>query len=151
MNERTHRYDGDFETMSWHDNTIYGVDLVSNGETSELRLDIDYLLEWVCGRLGRARFWVAPAALVFEHVTDLSIRIDAMTSAHQVAIVLPTISQVYREAIEDQRVCLDRPYYRWHIDLCAPGGELTFGASGFRQQLRREAVLTDEQHYPGDR
>ena len=40
------------------------------------------------------------------------------------------------------RVCFDRPYYRWRIELNWPkDGHISFAASGFSQVLRAAAVL----------
>jgi len=57
-----------------------------------------------------------------------------------------SIAQVEREPIRDQKVYLDRPYYRWRIRLNWPaGGEIAFGAFGFTQTLRAAPVVTDSQ------
>ena len=46
----------------------------------------------------------------------------------------------------DQKVYLDRPYYRWRIRLNWPdASEISFGAVGFTQTLRAEPVLTEKQ------
>ena len=60
--------------------------------------------------------------------------------------MLPSIARIDRDPIQDQRVFLDRPYYRWCIRLNGtPDGEISFGAYGFTQTLRREPVLCDVQ------
>ncbi len=57
-----------------------------------------------------------------------------------------SIHVIERERIADQKVYLDRPYYRWKIALNWPeGGQITFGAVGFTQMLRAQPVLTDNQ------
>jgi hypothetical protein len=56
------------------------------------------------------------------------------------------IDDVARERIVDQKICLDRPYYRWRIAFNWPrGGAIRFGASGFTQALRAAPVLQDQQ------
>jgi hypothetical protein len=48
--------------------------------------------------------------------------------------------------IREQKVYLDRPYYRWRIGMNWPdASEITFGAVGFTQTLRAEPVLTEKQ------
>lgn len=140
----------DFERLSWHDNLIYGwafetADPEAGDWRSELVLDIDHIVEWV--RTGeRMRFRVAPAQLVFHGVTGFACALDWGASGDQVGLQLPSIDRIEREPITEQRVFLDRPYYRWRIALNAPaGGYLSFGAVDFTQTLRTEPVLQDEQ------
>ncbi len=143
--------EADFERMSWHDDTIYGLrfdigDPERNDWRSDLVLDIDHIVEWICGEAGGARFRVAPASLTFHHVTDLNIAIDWGDSGGQTALHEVSIDALTRERVEHQKICLDRPYYRWRIALNWPqGGEIGFGASGFTQSLRAEPLLCDQQ------
>ena len=116
-----------FDALSWHDNTLYGLraeigDPDRGTWHSRLLLDIDYILEWVCATDGRARFQVAPASLVFEDVTDLRLSLDQGDSGCSVAIQLPTIDRIERERLSDQKICLDRPYWRWRICFNQPQG-----------------------------
>lgn len=145
MRRRTH---DDFDEISWHDDEIWGLELrvgdPDRGDwTSDLFLDIDHIVEWV--RTGDGiRFRVAPADLVFHGATDLRIEIDSGTGEQQVALVLPSIARIERAAIREQRVFLDRPYYRWSIRLNGtPAGEIGFGAWGFTQTLRRAPVVCE--------
>lgn len=140
----------DFDQLSWHDNEIYGFEFhIGDPEkddwTSDLVLDIDHIAEWV--RKGDTfEFLIAPATLVFHGVTDPRINIDSGTAGYQVAIPLPSIAEIEREPIAEQKVYLDRPYYRWRIRLNGtPDGEIVFGAYGFTQTLRREPVLCEQQ------
>jgi hypothetical protein len=60
--------EADFDQLSWHDCHIWGVELragdADEGDwTSDLALDIDFIVEWLCGVAGGAQFRVAPAAL----------------------------------------------------------------------------------------
>jgi hypothetical protein len=58
-----------------------------------------------------------------------------------------SIGQIVRELIKDQRVYLDRPYYRWRIVLNWPaGGEIAFGAVGFTQTLLADPIVSERQH-----
>ena len=139
----------DFDQLSWHDNEIYSVEFrVGDPErgdwTSDLVLDIDYIVEWVRGPNG-IQFSVAPATLIFHGATDLHMELASGTDGHQVSLTLPSIAAIERERVTDQKVFLDRPYYRWIIRLNGfPHGQIVFGAVGFTQKLRREPVLCDQ-------
>ena len=151
MAETTHT-EADFETLSWHDCHIWGLafHVGDPGEadwTSDLVLDIDFIVEWICGAQDRAQFRVAPATLAFHGVTDPRIGIDWGNSGFRVALHGIAIDRIERERVADQKVFLDRPYYAWRIRLNWPeAGEITFGAVGFTQTLLAEPVVTDRQH-----
>ena len=139
----------DFEQLSWHDCSIWGLELraIDVEGTSELALDIDFIVEWLCGVDRPAQFRVAPATLVFHGVTDLRVVIGSTHAGHyQVALYPAQIDRITRRRIEDQRVFLDRPYYAWSIPLNDPTpGLIEFGAYGFTQTLRAQPVLTEAQ------
>lgn len=143
--------EADFKRLSWHDCHIWAVEIHAGDPdegdfTSDLALDIDFIVEWICGVGGRpGRFRVAPANLVFHGVTDPRIDVDWGRSNHQVSVHPLSIGCIEREPIANQRVFLDRPYYEWKLRLNWPeGGEIVFGAVGFTQTLRAEPVLTDQ-------
>ena len=145
--------DADFERLSWHDCHVWGLELRvgdphEDDWTSDLVLRLDYILEWICGVDGGGQFRVAPAELVFHGVTDPEVGIRWGQSGFQVSLSLPSIDRIERALVQDQRVFLDRPYYRWRVGLNWPdGGELAFGAVGFTQTLLGEPLLTqDRQH-----
>jgi hypothetical protein len=153
-----HASRADFDDLSWHDNALYGLRLDVGDPSrddwhSDLALDIDHIVEWLCGVDRRVRFRIAPATLTFHDVTDLTVAIDCGDSGGQVALHPLSIDAITRERIREQKICLDRPYYRWRIALNLPrGGAITFGASGFTQILRAEPVVRDEQQLsPADR
>lgn len=145
--------EADLDRLSWHDNHIYGFqilvgDVEANDWMSDLLLDLDYIVEWVPDRESASgmSFRVAPATLAFHGVTDLSIKVDWEYSGFQVALHEMSIDRIFRDAIRDQKVYLDRPYYAWHIRLNWPAaGEIRFGAVGFTQTLRSEPILTPHQ------
>ena len=143
--------ESDFDALSWHDCRIWAVEFRTGdpGEqdwTSDLALDIDFILEWHCGTLGSVQFRIAPASLVFHGVTDPNLNIDWGTSGFQVAPYDITIDRIQREPVREQKVFLDRPYFSWRIMLNSPrAGILSFGAVGFTQHLRGEPVLADKQ------
>ena len=130
----------------WHDNVVYGLSF-DRGEPdegdwrSDLVLDIDHIVEWLCGAPGDFHFRVAPANSRFHDVTDFSIAVDQGDSGGRNAMFEWSIDRV-------DRLRLDRPfdYWRWTIHLHAnPGGRIAFCASGFTQHLRAEPVLVAEQ------
>jgi hypothetical protein len=143
--------EADFDRLSWHDCHIWGVALRAGDPdagdwTSELALDLDFIVEWICGVGGGGQFRVAPATLVFQGVTDPKIDIDWGRSGFQASLHPASIATIERELIRDQKVYLDRPYYRWRIRLNWPdSSEITFGAAGFTQTLRAEPILTERQ------
>jgi hypothetical protein len=140
----------DFETLSWHDCHVWGLalrpgDPDAGDWRSDLVLDIDFIVEWLCGVDGATRFRVAPADLAFHGVTDLQVRVD-WDGGGQVALHPLSIGGIERRTVSDQTVYLDRPYYRFTIHLSWPqGGIITFGAVGFTQTLRAEPVVTASQ------
>ncbi len=144
--------EADFDRLSWHDCHIWGIELRAGDpddgdSTSDLAFEIDFIVEWICGVDGAGQFRVAPATLVFHGVTDPKIAIDWGRSAFQVSLHPASIDHVERELIRDQKVYLDRPYYRWRIQLNWPASsEITFGAVGFTQMMRAEPVLTEKQY-----
>jgi hypothetical protein len=148
--------DKDFDQLSWHDCHIWGIgwrtgDPDKQDWTSDLEFDIDYIVEWVCTAPTECRFRVAPAMLVFHGITDSRINIDWGDSSLQVSLHPISIDGIDREPIQNQKVFLDRPYYRWKVRLNWPqSSEISFGAVGFTQTLRTEAVWTDQQYLSCD-
>ena len=147
-----HLTGADFERLSWHDCTLYSLridvgDYTRGDWRSELVLDIDFIAEWV--KEGEAiRFRIAPATLTFHDATDLKLDLDWGDSSCQNALSEASISEITRTRLDpsQQKICLDRPYYRWRIELNWPkGGIVTFGASSFTQKLRAEPLTNDEQ------
>jgi hypothetical protein len=69
------------DEISWHDNLVYGLlfnvgDVAKGDWRSELVLDIDHIVEWICGTDSYAWFRVAPATLTFHDVTDLRVNFN---------------------------------------------------------------------------
>ena len=142
----------DFEHLSWHDCHIWGVNLrVGDPEdddwTSDFVLDIDFIVDWLCGVSHNAQFRVAPATLSFHGVTDPRIAINWGDSGFRTAVHGISIDRIERERVRDQKIFFDRPYYSWRIKLNWPSaGEIALGAVGFTQTLLAEPVLTSKQH-----
>ena len=68
----------DFDSLGFHDCYIHCVRW-SIGDFS-LSLDLDYIVEWlepvVVGE--GYRFWISPAELSFQNVSDVSVQLDWM-------------------------------------------------------------------------
>lgn len=79
------------------------------------------------------------------------MRLASFGDTYQVALTEPVIAHLHSERLMEQKVCLDRSYYVWAMELCTPGGEIRFDASGFTQVLRRKAMLCAEQRITGFR
>src|SRR5688500_11139288 len=110
----------EFAPYCWHDNAIHGLylnlgDPKGGDWRSELVLDIDHIVAWAGGTGANARFHVAPATLTFHHAGDLCVAIDCGDTGGQTALHELSIDRITRELVEEQRVCLDRSYYRWRI------------------------------------
>src|SRR5262249_12356697 len=137
------------EDLSWHDNLIYGVrfevgDADRNDWRSDLALDIDHIVEWLCGVDGGATFRVAPATLTFHDVTDLHIDLDFADGTYPRTLNELSIDRISVVAVDTQ-FGGPGPYGRYTIALNLPqGGAIAFGASGFSQVLRSSPRLTTE-------
>ena len=142
--------ESDFDRLSWHDCRLWRMEVRAGDPeesdwTSDLVLDVDFIVEWVCAVDVPARFRVAPADLVFHGVTALKVHID-WDGGDQASLHPLSIDRIERRRVTDQKVYLDRPYYAWTVALNWPqGARIGFGAVGFTQTLRAEPVLTDSQ------
>jgi hypothetical protein len=148
--EPTHTND-DFDRLSWHDCHIWAVRFDAGDPdvgdwTSDLVLDLDFIVEWLQPSPDRFAFRVAPAVLTFHGVTDPRIEVNWQQTGFQAALHPVSIGAISRERLEHQKVHLDRPYYAWRIELNWPDGLIAFGALGFTQTLLAEPVLKDQQH-----
>ena len=57
-----------------------------------------------------------------------------------------SFDRIERAPVQDQKIYLDRPYYRWRIATNSPpDGEIAFGAVAFDLTLRAEPILIDRQ------
>ena len=141
--------DADFEQLSWHDCTIWGLELYppdpdAGDWTCDLALDIDFIVEWLCGvgAPGRAQFRVAPATLRFHTVSDLRLAITWGSTA--VLLHEMSIDHVAREPLPP--ASRESSGHRWRIALNWPqSGEITFTAVGFTQTLRALPIVTERQ------
>jgi hypothetical protein len=144
-----------FVPHAWHDNPVYAIRLAIGDPDvqdwrSDLVLDIDHILAWP--DQDRGQFQVVPATLTFHHAADLVIAVDCGDTGGQVALHELSIDCITRERVPDQKVCLDRPYWRWRIALNWPqGGAIAFAGSGYTQVLRGTPMLSDTPRLPAGR
>lgn len=137
--------DADLDTLSWHDCHIHGIELRTGDPamadwTSDLALDLDFIVGGSCGPRGEVVVMVAPATLAFHDVTDLRIAIEWAPAGARLALHTASIAAVSRRP-DEAGTRPGHTVYAWTIDLNWPeGGSIRFGASGFTQQLRAEPV-----------
>jgi hypothetical protein len=131
--------DADFDSLSWHDNHVYGLSIREGSYgAGRLVLDLDYITEWRCGLDKRCSFMLAPAELAFDEVTDLKVGIDYRgTSMGPLSI-----GEIRRETIEETRRF---GRYQWRIIFNFPASEITFIGAGFVQELRAAPVESSQQ------
>jgi hypothetical protein len=125
--------DADFERMGWHDSPVHAMAFLT--ETFELAFDIDYLLQWVQPGPGETHFsfWIAPATLVFEHVSDLRINVDSYGGGM-------TLLDLTREDARPTRDGFAGPAEDWLWTFDCLEGSIQFRATGFRQTIRRAPI-----------
>lgn len=118
--------EADVEQMSWHDCRLHGIALLDDFEPHlhELRLDIDYIFEWVGfdTPAEQTGHWISPATLVFQ--------------PQRFHVDLPGPSGDWIIGIERT---IDTPE-QWTIALNT-GGNITVRAPGFTQYIRRAPVF----------
>ena len=138
--ERTQWTEADFDELSWHDNAVHSIRVVE-GEygSGKLVLDIDFILEWLCGESGETTFRIAPATLEFREVTHLKIALDYETPT---AGLTPfTLDRIDRRV--EQRDGYEAVL--WELVVNWPHGGITFEAKGFRQFVRGPVVVSAQQ------
>ena len=136
------RSDDDFKEMSWHDVVIHGLatsnemlsgpDEEPRFEPPKMLFDIDYILNWRESHAERrADFWVSPATLVFEEVSNLNVNFGCKSG--KPLLVIYSIGREGRH---------------WTISL--DEGQISFDSGGFKQYIRREPVLKSHFTYLTD-
>jgi hypothetical protein len=122
----------DFDTMSWHDNHVYGFRLVDenpDGGTADIVFDIDYILEWIAAGTG-FEFVIAQASLQFHEVFGLRFSLDYRgPTAGMCSFSLAGIERrivTYPTGVQS---------FEWEIDINWPTGKIEFEAPRFTQLL----------------
>jgi hypothetical protein len=139
--------EADFDKLSWHDNHIHAIRFVEGPEgAGDLVLDVDHIVEWLDGEVGRFQFRVAPVKLTFHEVMFPRIAIDfGAVSAAFAPLMIQGIERRFEK----------RTHYTaqiWKIPITFPKGEIEFEARGFTQRTEGEPVLGASQSLsPRDR
>lgn len=128
--------DEDFELMGWHDATIHAVGFAFGNW--ELAFDIDYILQWVKPIFPEScfYFWVSPATLVFENVSDIKFDIDV---ANWQEITLQDIERNNPKFHPHSAIT----EWEWLID--SHQGSISFHATGFKQFFRSSPIFGKDQ------
>jgi hypothetical protein len=135
--------ESNFDELSWHDNRVHGISICGGQyNEGELVLDIDFIVEWLCGVDRTCRFRLAPAVLTFHGVFDLLINLDYASAG---AGTVPfSIDHIEREPITFPNGASGA---RWRICANWPPGLISFANQrGFTQVLRADPIETDEQY-----
>lgn len=119
----------DFDTMGWHDATIYGMKL--NGDLS---FDVDYIFQWNQPEVEgfQFTFYIAPCTLTFKDVQELSFELI------QTIYYNFQIEDIEREEKEG------KSYYT----IISEQGDISFAASGYTQTVRMYPSLQLDQAIP---
>ena len=143
MADRSHAptwTDQDFESLSWHDNRVQGIQIRNprDGYDFDLVLEIDHILEWVQAPGGRYQFLVAPASLIFHNVGKLAIDV-CLSNREDLAI-----DRIDRTAPPDEGNHTDPGSTSvWRIAMhsfACRDNSICFEATGFTQRLTGRAV-----------
>lgn len=131
----------DFALMSWHDNPIHAV--AFGPGPGEVCFDIDYIFKWEQPLPNERyyRFWISPATLVFEDVSDLKVEHDASYTGL-------TILRINREDATKDGVALPKPAWNWTLHCVE--ATWTLRATGYRQLVRRPPTLLAKQRLAHD-
>ena len=136
--------DTDFDDLCWHDNYIHGIAIRHEEFEAELVLDIDFVVGCTGDENTSPRYWLSPASLTFQGVTDLKINIDWASDAPGVLIHCASMDGIARTCGSDSPGCGARSSPRWRIDINWPrAGIIEFRADGFVQILRSKPILWD--------
>lgn len=137
----------DFESLSWHDNFVYGFSIVEgeDGTVGQLVFDLDFIVEWLQPPPDSFRFLVAPATLTFYRACDLKVELDyAKVSAATIPF------SIYGIEREEKISSNGYKSYRWRMAVAFPDGEITFVADGFKQVLRSPPIESQTQCLPSN-
>ena len=128
----------DFDSMSWHDVHVHGIRFASfnpiEGST-ELVLDIDYILKWE-NAADQLLFTICRAELIFHDAHSFKLALDYLTPT---AGMCPfAIDGIHREPLAFPTGFKS---YRWCIAINWPLGSLEFEAPAFSQALVGKPIV----------
>ena len=136
--------ESDYEQMGWHDARIYGLSFQKNpdGWTGDLKLDIDYIFQWIhpVPPDKYFSFWVAPCTLIFKEAFDLQI--DINTASRNLDLEIADLYLVNKQAHDDKL------FYEWHVEL--QQGDIKLRSFGLEQIVRQKPIHINSQTVPVD-
>ena len=133
----------DYESLSWHDAHVYGFwfeNIDPENGSSDLVLDIDYILKWEENSRGFI-FTVSQAELTFKNIFGLKMHLDYKTPTIGMSPFM--IKGIYRELIKSKSRYVS---YNWKIPVSCPVGCIEFEAPTFEQKLVGKPVISESQH-----
>ena len=125
----------DFDTMGWHDATLWS--MVANPEQFEFLVDLDYIFRWVDPGLEEThfRFWVAPVTMVFENACYVRIDIRSQSGSIEVA-------NLHRDLLGPTP---NGRFTNYAFRFECQEGEVHLQATGYKMYVRRLPVLLSVQ------
>ncbi|MGD1842159.1 MAG: hypothetical protein ACFB0B_14875 [Thermonemataceae bacterium] len=124
----------DFDTMGWHDSSLYAIHFPS--DPLFLTLDIDYIFRWEKRSPNQFQFWVAPCLLSFSEVLYLKLTFDFGN------VVGAEIDTITREPLGYAPNGITK---LWKYTIQTSSGLLNFESTGFVQTLQQPPVLSNTQ------
>ncbi len=131
MNVKNVWTDSDFNEMGWHDCRLYSV--IIPGEDLKLKFNLDYIFEVEKKENEFKGFWVAPCELHFFNVIGLKINIEITDT------ILLFISDIRRL---NERLTPNGKSTEWDYEIECDNGDISFSATGFRQELKSQPILS---------
>lgn len=130
--------DEEFDNMSWHDCTIHAFASPAN---YDLALDIDYIFRWVKSPDEKSyNFWIAPATLVFENVTNIDFQFFSL-----IALGINVIERTKAAPTEDSELGPRDDEWIWTVSCHV--GSFEFRATGFKQYIRAQPELSNNDRF----
>lgn len=138
---------GNFDPHIFHDNLVHGISISVEGFSSELRLDLDHIVDWptcVSTDAHGSEFTVIRGAAIFHDVTDLCVNIDWGDSGYTTAVSGPYIDVVQRVEIFP---AIRLPnYFQWKIIFTDGRSSINLGASSM-EFITQGMPVTLDRHY----
>lgn len=123
----------DFESLDWHDSTIYSITLPQNNQI--LKFDIDYIFQWILKKeTNLFEFSLSPCYLIFFDVLDLNIQINFKDS---IGLNISEIKRINSHLSPNGKVIL------WTFIIETDKGTITFTSTGFEQIVNKQPVLSN--------
>jgi hypothetical protein len=132
MNVKNVWTDSDFNEMGWHDCRLYSV--IIPGEDFKLKFNLDYIFDVEKKENEFKGFWVAPCDLYFLDIVGLKINIDFKDN------MLLFISDIRRF---NSRPAPNPEVIIWDYEIECDNGDISFSATGFRQELISQPILSE--------